>query len=81
MTELATRPCSSCTGTMERGFLSGVSWWRGDPAEARDTTAFWGPKLRTDAFEVLAFRCSSCGQVNLQTGTQIGKPGDRLVAP
>ena len=37
---------------MEGGFLSGVSWWRGEPAEARDTKAFLGPKLRTEVYEV-----------------------------
>jgi len=63
---------------MERGFLSGASWARGTEAEARDTKAFWGPKLRTAVYEVLSFRCVQCGHLELRTGEQTGKPGDIL---
>jgi hypothetical protein len=64
---------------MEPGFLAGVSWWRGAPDGARDTKAFWGPKLRTEVYEVLSFRCLACGHLELRTGDQTGKPGDGLV--
>jgi hypothetical protein len=63
---------------MERGFLAGVDWWRGAAADSRDTKAFWGPKLRTDVYEVLSFRCVECGHLELRTGEQTGKPGDGL---
>lgn len=71
--------CPKCQGKMERGFLSDVSWWRGDPSEARDTKAFSGPKLRTEVYEALAFRCSDCGHLETRTGGQIAKPGDALL--
>ena len=69
--------CPKCSGKMERGFLSGVSWWRGDPAAALDTKAFLGPKVRTEVYEVLAFRCVSCGHLESRTGGQIETPRDR----
>ena len=70
--------CPKCKQDMERGFLSTVSWWRGSPQEARDTKAFFGPKLRTEVYEVVTYRCPECGYLESRTASVIGRPGDSL---